>query len=1074
MYVQLTRASAARAAARAEPPADIRESRRDDDDDDAARLAFLLGFDDVLRSGGVTHTTPTASPCGPSALPAPTRGTDAPPSSVARLARDVARYAAESLRAHARLLDAETLRRRVAFDERRSHVRSDDRDETSATTRASTIETLSILTAAAREAPPRVSAAARDAAAAAIRLGRAVAEFSDDAEDIEDTARELRAYVSAALDAHPAALAEVRACLATTFLAAPFRALPPLSEDAADDSRPGTAMNYADAASRAAAPSAALLDASGALRRAGATGAASATASPSWLAAVGAGMRLLHDADRAGGAKPKMDPLPPKGGSLDRVLSATLLAAAEAADPNGAAPRRARATASALIRRAESLARVAPLAARHVSAVVALDHLVRSKFNSDASESRALDAETADALASASSALRATVLGDATPFGPAIGDAALARASKDVRVGFARRVIATCPACSPSVLALAGGWLVAEMRVGAARGGGGGGDDVTSRAVFSAALETIRNAGWAPRRGGDDSHSREACGGGWYGEFADATRFGFATRERAALCLLAFHGASKEARTEALADAAAAAAGKDDPDPSAPPRRPRGGALARAARAHAACVFAHCARHFDAPPAWLETRARSVMRGDGVESFAAATALDAALDACLFEADETVLESLDPTRGGAEYVPAAAASSLPNELVASVRAAALALAENTASDSSEANLAAVSARARRAAWDALRALPSPEAPETRTPETLIDATAEASTSASDPGVGSFAFAWRCASRFRLPASTAPPDAPDAAMDAVVAALDAGDAMASPSKMALTCAAAEALSRGFAAATARDSRARVPSWFALAELAASLAAATRRWTAATLAGRVSPSDARVVAVLLSAGIYRAAAAPALNAARAGLAREASEVLGTDGGWPARRDAALRGAAAPEEAARAYLEGSDVASALFACQMATVAALEATARSARADATLGARAAAAAAARIRLDAVVADPAMEFAGDAAREASEALRDAGPGSSPEVLAAARASATRADTFGAAARAARRPSPAAAMAALRADDAPAAVDAVLRAAAARARRARLRTPSTTRRRATLTNARRRCARRRR
>ena len=32
-------------------------------------------------------------------------------------------------------------------------------------TRASTIETLSILTAAAREAPPRVSAAARDAAA---------------------------------------------------------------------------------------------------------------------------------------------------------------------------------------------------------------------------------------------------------------------------------------------------------------------------------------------------------------------------------------------------------------------------------------------------------------------------------------------------------------------------------------------------------------------------------------------------------------------------------------------------------------------------------------------------------------------------------------------------------------------------------------------------------------------------------------------------------------------------------------------------------------------------------------------
>jgi hypothetical protein len=117
-------------------------------------------------------------------------------------------------------------------------------------------------------------------------------------------------------------------------------------------------------------------------------------------------------------------------------------------------------------------------------------------------------------------------------------------------------------------------------------------------------------------------------------------------------------------------------------------------------------------------------------------------------------------------------------------------------------------------------------------------------------------------------------------------------------------MALTCAAAEALSRGFAAATAaRDSRARVPSWFALAELAASLAAATRRWTAATLAGRVSPSDARVVAVLLSAGIRRAAAAPALNAARAGLAREASEVLGTDGGLAGapRRRSPRRGGA-----------------------------------------------------------------------------------------------------------------------------------------------------------------------------
>jgi E3 ubiquitin-protein ligase UBR4 len=230
---------------------------RDDDDDDDARLAFLRGFDDVLQLGSSPSSHATFGDGRPSrtgatedasvssrttflaaddaaAVPSATRRRPAlRPSSVERLFKDVARYATESLRAHARLLDAETFRRRVAFDERRQKSDQPAGDEKSATrratkkTRASTIETLSILTAAALEAPPRVSAAARDAAAAAIRLGRAVAEFSDDAEDIEDVARGLREYVSAALDAHPTALAEVRACLATTFLAAPFRALPP-------------------------------------------------------------------------------------------------------------------------------------------------------------------------------------------------------------------------------------------------------------------------------------------------------------------------------------------------------------------------------------------------------------------------------------------------------------------------------------------------------------------------------------------------------------------------------------------------------------------------------------------------------------------------------------------------------------------------------------------------------------------------------------------------------------------------------------------------------------------------------
>ena len=711
-------------------------------------------------------------------------------------------------------------------------------------------------------------------------------------------------------------------------------------------------------------------------------------------------MRLLDDADRTGGTKPKMDPLPPKGARS--IACSRRRSSRRRRRLPQAAPRlgRARATASALIRRAESLARVAPLAARHVSAVVALVHQVRSEIE----DVDALDAETADSLASASSALRTAVLGDATPFGPALGDAALARASRDVRVGFARRVIATCPASSPSVLALAGGWLVAEMRADAARGVGGG--DVASRAVFSAALATIRNAGWvSDARGGDESECGEfGDGGGWYRESADAARFGFATRERVALCLLAFHGASKEARAEALADAAAVAAGKDDPNASSPPRRPRGGALARAARAHAACVFAHCARHVDAraAPAWLETRARNVLRGDVAETFAnARTALDAALDACLFEADETVTESPEPfvENEDDERAFTAALSSLPNELVASVRAAALALAEDAASDEKGEKSRGsfeVSARARRAAWDALRALPPP--PETETRVVDADDASAAAFDASTPPVGSFAFAWRCASRFRLNAHTSTTSSEASAatrLDAVVAALDAGDAMASPSKMALTCAAAEALSRGFAAEATRGV-ARVPPWPSLAELAASArrgdAPVDRR---GACGARVARGRARRRAAALGGDPSRRPPrprwTPRARASRARLARcWATTARGRRAATPPR------GRGGAEEAARAYLSGSDVASVLFACQTATVAALEATARAARADATLGARAAAAAAARIGIDAVVADPATEFAVTRRATRPGSLRDAGSaGSSPEVLAA-------------------------------------------------------------------------------
>ena len=159
VYVQLTRASAARAAALAKRSEDAARPRDDDDDDDDARLAFLRGFDDVVKPGsyhsshaafgdgrpsriGATEDASVSSrmpflAAEDAAAPTATRRRPAlRPSSVERLFKDVARYAAESLRAHARLLDAETFRRRVAFDERRRESDEKAGDEKSATRRA--------------------------------------------------------------------------------------------------------------------------------------------------------------------------------------------------------------------------------------------------------------------------------------------------------------------------------------------------------------------------------------------------------------------------------------------------------------------------------------------------------------------------------------------------------------------------------------------------------------------------------------------------------------------------------------------------------------------------------------------------------------------------------------------------------------------------------------------------------------------------------------------------------------------------------------------------------------------------
>ena len=188
-----------------------------------------------------------------------------------------------------------------------------------------------------------------------------------------------------------------------------------------------------------------------------------------------------------------------------------------------------------------------------------------------------------------------------------------------------------------------------------------------------------------------------------------------------------------------------------------------------------------------------------------------------------------------------------------------------------------------------------------------------------------------------------------------------------------------------------------------------------------------------------------------------------------MLGTDGGWPARRDAALRGAAAPEEAARAYLEGSDVASALFACQMATVAALEGDgALGARGRDDLGARAARRRAVEHARGSTLSSQTRRWNSPATRPrsvrgASRRRLDWGHRRGARGRRALRVCDARA-AFGDAARAARRPSPAAAMAAARGRRARGGGRRPARKSRRAPRRARLGRPRR-RRRATPTNA---------
>ena len=105
-----------------------------------------------------------------------------------------------------------------------------------------TVSALAALCAASGPNPLVAAAAVRDAAAAALALGVTLADGKtrDDDAAALDKARALRTYLGAALRRHPAALANVRACLAAAFLQRPLARVPPLAPDASHPKSPST------------------------------------------------------------------------------------------------------------------------------------------------------------------------------------------------------------------------------------------------------------------------------------------------------------------------------------------------------------------------------------------------------------------------------------------------------------------------------------------------------------------------------------------------------------------------------------------------------------------------------------------------------------------------------------------------------------------------------------------------------------------------------------------------------------------------------------------------------------------
>ena len=661
----------------------------------------------------------------------------------------------------------------------------------------------------------------------------------------------------------------------------------------------------------------------------------------------------------------------------------------------------------------------APLAARHCDAIAAaLSQVSRAGLDPHSTEAVRLLSDVA--------------LGSSTPSGPSLAKALIPR---ECRVEHAIRVVVHAASPPPGLLAVAAGWLVASL------------DDVdVAKGLWERCVGLIAGA--------NQSSDRRL---GWYREAAEGGDGNPRLMPRLELCLLAFHRMDRATRAVALADALSTFAGSNPA---------RGDEISRIARSHVALVCAHCARYFRETPRWLVGRVQRTMRGGETESppdggSTTLMGLNALLAPLCDGGANHENKKLGRLRGGMV--------SLDAETIASVRAAALALAEAPTDDSrvSPGEGQRCHAYARRAAWELLNALPDE-----------IDENDE-SIDELEGDAGTLGFLWNCSRACRSVLETSSSSGDRSVPPSLVKAMDAAAASLGGSavgdetesaRTAVVCAAADAACRTTALIVSAHRRSQssnesnddaadvsgVPAWATLAALCASIANSARRWTDAALNEKLqNPTETRAAILMHAAGLPCAKTAPALNQVRAGLAEDVSAVTRADGGWArARRDALslcarsdafnVEGTLDPSAFATAYLsvsggcDDASASSALLACQLALHQALESAAVAIGADSSdleRGRDAAAAAAAAARFEAIASDPATEFAWSLAGECAAGLSGHMDASRSNAVVAA-LSASR----GAARD--RAPRPAAALEMLRSSDAPVAVDAVMDAAA--------------------------------